>query len=171
MPRLWCLNSGRCHWKSWQLVLKRSMLPLGKSLELGSLLVMIIDIFGYTPINCARGRPLRGQKRLAPLTKRSTCRLDGWPWDIGNIVWTSLSSLNTSEAIGPDMIPNRVLKEFAPELAPVIMDINNRSLVEGYVLDLLKSSIVNRLPKSPLLKKLCKSRVRSEIDRPDMYYR
>ena len=59
------------------------------------------------------------------------------------------------------MIPNRVLKEFAPELAPVIMDIYNRSLVEGYVLDLLKSSIVNPLPKSPLLKKLCKSNLRS----------
>ena len=55
-------------------VLKRSMLPLGKSLELGSLLPMIIHIFGYTPINCAPGRPLRGQKRLAPLAKRSTCR-------------------------------------------------------------------------------------------------
>jgi len=59
------------------------------------------------------------------------------------------------------MIPNRVLKEFVLELAPVIMDIYNRSLVEGYVLDLLKSSIVNPLPKSPLLEKLCKSDLRS----------
>ena len=41
------------------------------------------------------------------------------------------------------------------------MDIYNRSLVEGYVLDLLKSSIVNPLPKSPLLKKLYKSDLRS----------
>lgn len=62
-------------------------------------------------------------------------------------VRTSLSSLNTSTVVGPDMIPNRVVKEFATELAPVIMDIYNRSLVEGYVLDLLKSSIVNPLPK------------------------
>ena len=62
-------------------------------------------------------------------------------------VQASLSSLKTGKAIGPDMIPNRVLKEFAPELAPVIMDIYNRSLVEGYVPGLLKSCIVSPLPK------------------------
>ena len=45
------------------------------------------------------------------------------------------------------MIPNRVREEFAPELAPVIIDLYNRSLVEGYVPDLLKGSIVNPLPK------------------------
>ena len=59
----------------------------------------------------------------------------------------SLSSLNVEKAIGPDMIPNRVLKEFAPELAPLIMDIYNCSLKEGYVPDLLKRSIINPLPK------------------------
>ena len=59
----------------------------------------------------------------------------------------SLSSLKTGKAIGPDMIPNRVLKEFAPELALVITDIYNRSPVEGYVPSLLKSAIVNPLPK------------------------
>lgn len=62
-------------------------------------------------------------------------------------VQASLSSLKTGKAIGPDMIPNRVLKEFSPELASVIMDIYNRSLVEGYVPGLLKSSIANPLPK------------------------
>ena len=45
------------------------------------------------------------------------------------------------------MIPNRVLKEFAPELALLIMDIYNCSLREGYVPDLLKRSIINHLPK------------------------
>ena len=45
------------------------------------------------------------------------------------------------------MIPNRVLKDFAPELAPLIMDIYNWSLREGYVPDLLKRSIINPLPK------------------------
>ena len=59
----------------------------------------------------------------------------------------SLSSLNVGKAIGPDMIPNRVLKDFAPELAPLIMDIYNCSLREGYVPDLLKLSIINPLPK------------------------
>ena len=45
------------------------------------------------------------------------------------------------------MIPNRVLKEFAPELAQLIMDIYNCSLRGGYVPDLLKRSIINHLPK------------------------
>ena len=36
-------------------------------------------------------------------------------------VHDSLSSGNVGKAIGPDMIPNRVLKDFAPELAPLIM--------------------------------------------------
>ena len=62
-------------------------------------------------------------------------------------VHDSLSSLNVGKAIGPDMIPNRVLKDFAPELAPLIMDIYNCSLREGYVSDLLKRSIINPLPK------------------------
>lgn len=61
-------------------------------------------------------------------------------------VQASLSNLNTCKAIGPDMIPNRVRKEFASELAPVIIDLYNRWLVEGYVPYLLKSSIVNPLP-------------------------
>ena len=42
------------------------------------------------------------------------------------------------------MIPNRVLKEFPPEVAPVIMDISpdtyNRSSAVGYVPDLPKVS-------------------------------
>ena len=45
------------------------------------------------------------------------------------------------------MIPNRVLKDFAPELAPLVMDIYNCSLREGYDPDLLKRSIINPLPK------------------------
>ena len=59
----------------------------------------------------------------------------------------SLSSLNVGKVIGPDMIPNRVLKDFAPELGPLIMDIYNCSLREGYVPDLLKRSIIKPLPK------------------------
>ena len=42
---------------------------------------------------------------------------------------------------------NWVLKEFAPEHAPVIMDIYNCSLREGYIPDLLKRSIIIPLPK------------------------
>lgn len=69
-------------------------------------------------------------------------------------VQTPLSSLNTSTVVGPEMIPNRVVKEFASELAPVIMDIYNWSLVAGYAPGLLKSSFVTHYLKSPLFKKL-----------------
>ena len=66
-------------------------------------------------------------------------------------VQDSLASLNVDKAIGADMLANRVVKEFAPELALHIMSIYNHSLVEGYVPDLLKHSIINPLPKvSPL---------------------
>ena len=50
--------------------------------------------------------------------------------------------------MGPDNIPNRPLKEFAPELAPIIRDIYNQSLREGYIPTLLKSSIVTPIPKA-----------------------
>ena len=62
-------------------------------------------------------------------------------------VQDSLSTLNVGKAIDPDMIPNRVLQEFAPELAPLIMDIYKCSLREDYVPDLLKRSVINPLPK------------------------
>ena len=64
-----------------------------------------------------------------------------------NEVYSSLSSLQVSKAVGPDNIPNRLLKEFAPELAPIIRDIYNQSLREGYIPTLLKSSIVTPIPK------------------------
>ena len=40
-----------------------------------------------------------------------------------------------------------VLKNFVPELAPIIRDIYKQSLREGYIPFLLKSSIVSPLPK------------------------
>ena len=63
-----------------------------------------------------------------------------------NEVYSSLSSLQVYKAVGPDNIPNRLLKEFAPELAPIIRDIYNQSLREGYIPTLLKSSIVTPIP-------------------------
>ena len=65
-----------------------------------------------------------------------------------NEVYRALSSLQVNKAIGPDNIPNRVLKEFAPELAPIIKDIYNQSMREGYIPELLKSSIVLPVPKT-----------------------
>ena len=38
-----------------------------------------------------------------------------------------LSSLKISKADGPDDIPNKILKESAPELAPIFRDIYNKS--------------------------------------------
>lgn len=64
-----------------------------------------------------------------------------------NEVFRALSSLQISKAVGPDNIPNRLLKEFAPELAPIIQDIYNQSMREGYIPSLLKSSIVTPIPK------------------------
>ncbi|CAB3988217.1 Hypothetical predicted protein [Paramuricea clavata] len=52
-----------------------------------------------------------------------------------------------NKSVGPDYIPNTVLKEFAHELAPIIKDIYNQSMKEGYIPELLKSSIVIPVPK------------------------
>ena len=58
-----------------------------------------------------------------------------------------MSSLQTSKAVGPDNIPNRILKDFALELAPLVSDIYSQSLREGYIPALLKSSIVTPIPE------------------------
>ncbi len=62
-------------------------------------------------------------------------------------VFKALASLQTSKAIGPDNIPNRILKEFALELAPVICNIYNQSMKEANIPSPLKSSIVIPVPK------------------------
>jgi hypothetical protein len=58
-----------------------------------------------------------------------------------------LRSLKVRKAPGPDGIPNIVLKQFAFELAPVIADIYNASLRNGYLPPLLKSAVVNPTPQ------------------------
>jgi hypothetical protein len=62
-------------------------------------------------------------------------------------VFKALSSLQINKAIGPDNITNRILKEFAPELAPVIRNIYNQSMKEANIPSPLKSSIVIPIPK------------------------
>ena len=62
-------------------------------------------------------------------------------------VYQSLLSIDTIKAVGPDDIPNKLLKDFSFELAPVIKDIYNQSLKKAYVPTLLKSSIVIPIPK------------------------
>ena len=57
--------------------------------------------------------------------------------DISNIIITTegteklLKNINTSKAVGPDNIPNRILRECATELAPSITNIFQRSLDSG----------------------------------------
>ena len=46
-------------------------------------------------------------------------------------VHTALRQTKTSKSPGSDMIPNRILKDFAFELAPIIADIYNSSLTQG----------------------------------------
>lgn len=43
-------------------------------------------------------------------------------------VSSDLLKLPSQKALGPDGISNKLLKEFAPELAPLIQDIYNQSL-------------------------------------------
>ena len=59
----------------------------------------------------------------------------------------ALSAVNIDKPFSPDCIPNGVLKEFAQELAPVVKNIYNASLIEGYFSDALKASLLNPIPK------------------------
>ena len=61
--------------------------------------------------------------------------------------YNSLHSLKIRKAPGPDGIPNVALKQFAFELAPVIADIYNASLREGYLPHVLKCAAVTPIPK------------------------
>ena len=62
-------------------------------------------------------------------------------------VQLALKQIKVCKSVGPDNIPNTVLKEFAPELAIVIQDIYNQSLIESYVPQLLRCSIISPVPK------------------------
>ena len=61
-------------------------------------------------------------------------------------VLKALSAVKIGKAVGPDSIPNKILKEFAVELAPIVQDIFNASLSEGDLLDLLKVSNIYPVP-------------------------
>ena len=62
-------------------------------------------------------------------------------------VQLALKQIKVCKSVGPDNIPNIVLKEFAPELAIVIQDIYSQSLIESYVPQLLRCSIISPIPK------------------------
>ena len=69
-------------------------------------------------------------------------------------VQSTLKSLVTGKACGPDQINNRILKELAVELAPVLTDLFNTSLLHCTVPDIWKKANV-----SPVHKKDDKSSV------------
>ncbi len=58
-----------------------------------------------------------------------------------------LTKINTSKAVGPDAIPNWLLKDLAPWLASPVCAIWNSSLRESYLPDIWKSGDVCPLPK------------------------
>ena len=59
----------------------------------------------------------------------------------------ALNSIKVRKSAGPDGIPNVLLKSFSFELAPVICELYNSSLREGFIPPLLKSACVRPLPK------------------------
>ena len=73
-------------------------------------------------------------------------------------VFRSLSRIKINKATGPDCIPNKLLKDFAIELSPIIADIYNQSLKEGSIPTILKSSIV-----TPILKITPPSDIKADL--------
>ena len=59
----------------------------------------------------------------------------------------ALAAVNFRKANDPDFIPDRILKEFARELTPVVRDIYNSSLIECYFPDTLKTSLLKQISK------------------------
>ena len=63
------------------------------------------------------------------------------------MVYKALRGIKSNKSGGPDPIPGKVWKEFAFELSPVITNIYNASMVQGYVPVFLKQSEVVSVPK------------------------
>ena len=64
-----------------------------------------------------------------------------------NSVEKQLSKIKVSKAAGPDNIPNWVLRDMAPELAPVICSIWNASFRDAFVPAIWKSADIISIPK------------------------
>ena len=62
-------------------------------------------------------------------------------------MYKTLRALKVKKSPGPELIPNIVWKEFAFELSPVLGDIYNFSLEQGYVPAQLKHAVVVPVPK------------------------
>jgi hypothetical protein len=62
-------------------------------------------------------------------------------------VYSTLRRIKVTKSPGPDNIPNKSLKTFAFELAPVVTDIYNASMVQGNFPQQLKRAFVIPIPK------------------------
>ena len=53
--------------------------------------------------------------------------------------YRALKEVKCHKSVGPDEIPNRILRDFAFELSPVVSDIYNSTFRQGKISELLKS--------------------------------
>ena len=67
-------------------------------------------------------------------------------------VQRALTLLKVKKASGPDGIPNLLLKTFAFELAPVVCELYNASLLGSYMPSILKTASARPLPKQKTAK-------------------
>ena len=65
---------------------------------------------------------------------------DRFLFDTGK-VFSALRQIKTSKSSGPDNFPNKLLKIFAFELAPVIADIYNATMLQGKFPQQLKACL------------------------------
>lgn len=61
--------------------------------------------------------------------------------------YKALRQVKSNKSPGPSAVPNKIWKEFASELAPVVTDIYNASLGQGFIPYQIKESLVTPLPK------------------------
>ena len=73
-----------------------------------------------------------------------------------NDVKKALSKIQVHKTVGPDAIPNRLLRDFAQQLAPPICAIFNSSIQQSYVPAIWRSADVVPLPKKKPLSNLAK---------------
>ena len=68
-------------------------------------------------------------------------------------VYNDLRKIKIIKSSGPDVIHNKILKVFAYELAPVIMDIYNMSVKQGVFPSYLNALLLSQFLKSRCLKR------------------
>ena len=61
--------------------------------------------------------------------------------------YKALRQVKNNKSPGPSAVSNKIWKEFASELAPVVTDIYNASLGQGFIPYQIKESLVTPLPK------------------------